>query len=287
MSTRSCIISYAWTNATAEYVVNPASSLFTAALNEVGRTYPVINRIRTWTGAADAAVGQIARAINGPVLERAGSRVRLVRAGVNTATAVMHVPGNGPWSATVDVQAVRTFAAGSMSSAEVLRAVVPSLPASGAILVRISANPRFAANTLAHEREHAEHIRRACEVAFGDWERAIDGLAGTWFGAEAMLDTALFRAACLADHSGDRLQRLATAIFIPVGLYGNVLHSVTEHNQSVIANPRWISGERALEFSLTEYVTPSPPARGAPSRAPRHHVPRHHAPHRPPHRAPL
>jgi hypothetical protein len=278
-------MSYAWYESVPVYAVNPASSLFNAALNEIGRTYPVINRIRTWTGTSDTAVSEIARAINGPVLDRAGPRVRLVRAGANTATAVMHVPGNGPWSANVDVQAVRSFAAGSTSSAEVLRAVVPSLPASGTILVRIGANARFAANTLAHERQHADDIRHACDLAFGDWECAINGLAGTWFDTEAALDAELFRAANLtnfsADFRGDRLARLASAIYTPIGVRADYLHVVQEHNQCVIANPRWIAGDRALEFSLNEVATPSAPTPIAAARAPRHHAARHSAPRHP------
>jgi hypothetical protein len=168
------------------------------------------------------------------------------------ASALMEVPGNGPWTALIPVDAVRRFAAGDSLSSLALRPVLPSLPAAGAITIRIPANARFVANTIKHEWRHAEDIRRACDRAFGDWNYAVEELAGRWFDSENALDAELTRISHVADFTGSRMVRLAKAISLPVGNGALYLHEVGDHNQAQIDSPRWLPAERTLEFTLVE-----------------------------------
>src|SRR5262245_45282487 len=126
----------------------------------------------------------------------------------------MKVPGAGPWEAEVDRDVVRRFAADSASvSSEQIRWVVPMLPPSGPVRVRILGSARFTTSTAAHERQHADDIRRACESAHGGlWNNALRALAGNWFDSDTALDRALFQARCPEEFRGDRLHRLASAI---------------------------------------------------------------------------
>jgi hypothetical protein len=66
------------------------------------------------------------------------------------------------------------------------------------------------------------------------------------------MDDELFRAADLTGYEGNRMRRLAAAIFVPVGVDANFLHLVADHNQFLIARPLWLPIERTLQFSLEE-----------------------------------
>ena len=244
---------FSWHHSPVQYVINPASGIFNGALNEVGRTYPVINGVRTWTGMADAATEQIANAINGPAIERMRTSVRLTQPGRNVASAVINTPGNEPWNAPVDVQAVRAFASGTAQSCEAIRGILHSLPASGSIAVSVLGNVRFTASTLEHERRHASDIRQVCEEAFSAWNEAISSLSEQWFPSEAAMDQALFRLAGLTEWRGSRIRRLAERMFLRLGFLADDLHLVRDrYNQFMISDPHWIATERTLEFSLVE-----------------------------------
>lgn len=248
-------MTFTWQETSPLAVVNPASAIFTGQLNEVGRTYPIFNGVQTYTGTPGGEVNRIANALNGPLIQRNGSRVRITGPGTNTVSALVHVPTNGPWNATVTVSSIRRFADGGTQSGAAIRSVVSSLPRSGTVLVRVTSNPQFVTNTAAHEQRHAEDIHQVCQNLFTLWYSAISVHSDEWFDSEAALDGALFRMVGLTDYSGDRRQRLARELVLRIGNGSNYLHDVVDRNSRfLIVNPRWNQSRLMLEFALQEEV---------------------------------
>lgn len=260
-------MSFTWRDTPPQAILNLASLIFTGQFNEVGRTYPVFNGVRTYTGAPGTEIDPIANALVGPTIEREprGPRIRITQPGNNTVTALMHVPMNGPWNAQVSVVAIRQFSRGDTQSCEAIRSVESSLPAGGTVMVQVVANPRLVQNTIRHEGLHAVDIREVCESVFTMWYSAISVVSGEWFATDAALDEALFRAAGFTQSTGMRRRRFADEFSTLLASRSTNLHWVRErHNEFIIVNPRWIPATRTLQFAIQE-LTGAPVAPAGPA----------------------
>ena len=190
--------------------------------------------------------------LNGPSVERLGSRIRLVGPRRNAASALMQVPAPGPWSAQVEVGLIRAYAGGPSRSAALIRQQLPRLPSSGRIRVSIPANPQFVVNTTSHERVHAEHVNRASAEWIGAWNMSVREHDGTWFESEQAMDEAVACSASLGDLHGPIRRRVAAAMLAVIGIEAEYLHGIDDPHQALIDEPEWIGAERTLQFRLLE-----------------------------------